>query len=394
MQYNHVLIRFGELYTKGKNRKEFVTRLYHNIKRAMYGLDQLAYIKGHDRIYIQLNGIDDKEVANRLKKVFGLKSFSFALKCESDIESIKQQALALAQSSAYKTFKIITKRKDKSFPLRSDEVNREVATIILKNTELKVDVKKPELPIQIEIQADQTFIMSEVHQGLSGYPVGSSGKALVMMSGGIDSPVAAFLTMKRGIAIDCVHFEAAPYTSPQAKQKVVDLIKKLTPYQANIRLHVVNFTKLQTLIYEHAPESYAITLMRRMMYRVMDHLSTKFNCNAFVNGENIGQVASQTLTSMQVIQSVTDKLVLRPLLTYDKLEIIDIAEKLDTYKTSIIPFEDCCTIFKPKQPTTKPKLELCEKYEQRLDYESEINDILNTIEVIDVKSYEQKDELL
>lgn len=394
MQYNHVLVRFGELYTKGKNRKEFVTRLYHNIKRAMHGLDALTYIKAHDRIYIQLNGTDDKEVATRLQKVFGLKSFSFALKCNSDLEEIKAKVLELAQDSSAQTFKIITKRKDKNFPFSSDSTNREIATVILKNTELKVDVKNPDLPIQVEIQKEETFIMSKTYQGASGYPVGSSGKALVMMSGGIDSPVAAFLTMKRGIAIDCVHFEAAPYTSPQARQKVIDLIKKLTPYQANIRLHIVNFTKLQTMIYEHSAESYAITIMRRMMYRVMDELCEKFNCNAFVNGENVGQVASQTLTSMETIGVVTNKLVLRPLLTYDKLEIIDIAEKLDTYKTSIIPFEDCCTIFKPKQPTTKPKIELCEKYEQRFDFATEIKTILDTIEVIDIKNYEPKDELL
>lgn len=301
-------------------------------------------------------------------------------------------ALQLAQSSDAQTFKIITKRKDKSFPVNSDGVNREVATVILKNTAKKVNVREPQLSIHIELQSEFTYITSENIAGLSGYPVGSGGKALVMMSGGIDSPVASYLTMKRGISLDCVHFASPPYTSEQSKQKVVDLVKKLTKYQPTIRLHIVDFTKLQLKIYEHTPESYAITIMRRMMYRIMDRLCEMQNLNAFVNGENVGQVASQTLTSMQVIGSVTNKVVLKPLLTYDKLEIIDIAEKIDTYKISIIPFEDCCTIFSPKQPTTKPKEEQCIRYEDRFDYESLIEECITTIETIHITQIEKENE--
>lgn len=392
LNYNHVLIRYGELYTKGKNRKEFVNRLYGNIKKALLGIDELAFLKTHDRIYVTLNGANPELVKERLKNVFGLSSFSFALKCKSDLEEIKNIALQLAQSSNAQTFKIITKRKDKSFPINSDGINREVATVILKNTEKKVNVREPQLSIHIELQNEFTYITSENITGLSGYPVGSGGKALVMMSGGIDSPVASYLTMKRGISLDCVHFASPPYTSEQSKQKVVDLVKKLTKYQPTIRLHVVDFTKLQLKIYEHTPESYAITIMRRMMYRIMDRLCEMQNLNAFVNGENVGQVASQTLTSMQVIGSVTNKVVLKPLLTYDKLEIIDIAEKIDTYKISIIPFEDCCTIFSPKQPTTKPKEEQCIRYEERFDYESLIEECINTIEMMHITQMDQENE--
>lgn len=392
LNYNHVLIRYGELYTKGKNRKEFVNRLYGNIKKALLDIEELSFLKTHDRIYVTLNGANPELVKERLKNVFGLSSFSFALKCNSDLEEIKNIALQLAQSSNAQTFKIITKRKDKSFPINSDGMNREVATQILKNTDKKVDVRKPQLSIHIELQSEFTYITSENIAGLSGYPVGSGGKALVMMSGGIDSPVASYLTMKRGISLDCVHFASPPYTSEQSKQKVIDLVKKLTKYQPTIRLHVVDFTKLQLKIYEHTPESYAITIMRRMMYRIMDRLCEMQNLNAFVNGENVGQVASQTLTSMQVIGSVTNKVVLKPLLTYDKLEIIDIAEKIDTYKISIIPFEDCCTIFSPKQPTTKPKEEQCIRYEERFDYESLIEECITTIETMHITQMSQKNE--
>lgn len=392
LNYNHVLIRYGELYTKGKNRKEFMNRLYGNIKKALLDVEELSFLKTHDRIYVTLNGANPELVKERLKNVFGLSSFSFALKCKSDLEEIKNIALQLAQSSDAQTFKIITKRKDKSFPINSDGINREVATVILKNTEKKVNVRDPQLSIHIELQNEFTYITSENITGLSGYPVGSGGKALVMMSGGIDSPVASYLTMKRGISLDCVHFASPPYTSEQSKQKVVDLVKKLTKYQPTIRLHVVDFTKLQLKIYEHTPESYAITIMRRMMYRIMDRLCEMQNLNAFVNGENVGQVASQTLTSMQVIGSVTNKVVLKPLLTYDKLEIIDIAEKIDTYKISIIPFEDCCTIFSPKQPTTKPKEEQCIRYEERFDYESLIEECINTIETMHITQMDQENE--
>lgn len=394
LNYNHVLIRYGELYTKGKNRKEFVNRLYANIKKALMGIDSLTYLKTHDRIYVTLNGADHNLVKNRLKNVFGLSSFSFALKCDSNLDEIKNIALEVAKNSNVDTFKIITKRKDKTFPINSDGINREVATQILKNTDKKVDVKNPQLSIQIELQKEYTYITSENITGLSGYPVGSGGKALVMMSGGIDSPVASYLTMKRGISLDCVHFASPPYTSEQSKQKVIDLVKKLTNYQPTIRLHIVDFTKLQLKIYEHTPESYAITIMRRMMYRIMDRLCEMQNLNAFVNGENVGQVASQTLTSMQVIGSVTNKAVLKPLLTYDKLEIIDIAQKIDTYKTSIIPFEDCCTIFNPKQPTTKPKEEQCIRYEERFDYESLIDECITTIETMYITQLQQDSEEL
>ncbi len=380
LKYEYIIVRFGELYTKGKNRKEFINRLVGNIKKSLLQFIDLKIQKTHDRIYITLNGEDEKKVCEKLKYIFGISSFSLAVKCPSDLAAIKQIALEIATNDHAKTFKIITKRKDKKFPLNSDSINREIATTILKNTDKKVDVKNPELPIHIELQETFTYITLNQIAGLNGYPVGSNGKTLVMMSGGIDSPIAAYLMMKRGIEIECVHFASPPYTSEQSKQKVVDLVQTLTKYQPNIKLHVIDFTKLQLAIYEKTPESYAITVMRRMMYRLMDKLATQQYLISFVNGENLGQVASQTLHSMQAIQAVTNKVVLKPLLTYDKNEIIKIAKEINTYEISIIPFEDCCTIFAPKQPTTKPKIELCEKYEARIDYDSLITHCLENIE--------------
>lgn len=382
--YDHILVRFGELSTKGKNKKDFIKKLLTNMKHALSDFEALQYERTHDRMYILLNGEQPNLVSERLAKVFGISSFSYAIKVASDIEAIKTIALRIAQQSEALTFKMETRRSYKLFPMVSDEVNREIAGEILRTTPLKVNVKTPELRIQIEIHEAHTYIMTGRMAGAGGYPVGVGGKALVMLSGGIDSPVASYLTMKRGIAIECIHYASPPYTSKAAQDKVMQLAREIAPYQGHIRMHIVPFTDLQLAIYKHCDESYAITIMRRMMYRIAQRVCEKQSCLAIVNGESIGQVASQTLESMQTINEVTKMPVIRPVACLDKLEIIDQAKKIGTYETSILPFEDCCTIFTPKNPVTKPTLHRAQRQESRFDFENLVNECIEKMESVNV----------
>lgn len=384
LTYDHILVRFGELSTKGKNRKDFIKRLLTNVKNALRDFNELTYERTHDRMYIMLNGEDHEAVAKHLQQVFGISSFSFAVKVASDIEVIKQTCLVLAKQSDAQTFKIEARRSFKQFPMVSDEINREVAGEILRNTDIKVNVREPQLRIQIELHQEATYIMTGKIKGNGGYPVGVGGKALVMLSGGIDSPVACYMTMKRGVAIECIHYASPPYTSQAAQDKVLELARAIAPYQGHIRLHIIPFTDLQLAIYKNCDESYAITIMRRMMYRIAERVAQKQNCLAIVNGESIGQVASQTLESMQTINCVTDMPVIRPVACLDKLEIIDISQKIGTYDISIQPFEDCCTIFTPKNPVTKPTKHRAECLEGRFDFTSLIEDCIARMESVDI----------
>lgn len=384
LTYDHILVRFGELSTKGKNRKDFIKRLLTNVKNALRDFNELTYERTHDRMYIMLNGEDHEAVAKHLQQVFGISSFSFAVKVASDIEVIKQTCLVLAKQSDAQTFKIEARRSFKQFPMVSDEINREVAGEILRNTDIKVNVREPRLRIQIELHQEATYIMTGKIKGNGGYPVGVGGKALVMLSGGIDSPVACYMTMKRGVAIECIHYASPPYTSQAAQDKVLELARAIAPYQGHIRLHIIPFTDLQLAIYKNCDESYAITIMRRMMYRIAERVAQKQNCLAIVNGESIGQVASQTLESMQTINCVTDMPVIRPVACLDKLEIIDISQKIGTYDISIQPFEDCCTIFTPKNPVTKPTKHRAERLEGRFDFTSLIEDCIARMESVDI----------
>lgn len=382
--YNHILVRFGELSTKGKNKKDFIKRLLINVKNALREFEGLQYERTHDRLYVLLNGEDPLAVSVPLSKVFGISSFSFAIKVASDIEEIRNTALRIAQESDGNTFKIEARRSHKLFPMISDEINRDLAGEILRNTELKVDVKKPDLRIQVEVHQDDTYIMTGRIAGAGGYPVGVGGKALVMLSGGIDSPVASYLTMKRGVMIECIHYASPPYTSKAAQDKVLDLARAVAPYQGHVRVHVIPFTQLQLAIYKNCDESYAITIMRRMMYRLAQRVCEKQNCLAIVNGESIGQVASQTLESIQTINCVTQMPVIRPLACMDKLEIIGISKTINTYDISIQPFEDCCTIFTPKKPVTKPTMKRVERLEARFDFEPLLDECITNMESIDV----------
>lgn len=384
VKYDTVLIRYGELSTKGKNRKDFITRLFHNIKYMLRDFPALEYTKTFDRIYIRLNGEDQDAIRDKLKKVFGISSFSFTEKVDNSIESIVNTCLRIAAETECRTFKVICKRHDKSYPMHSDEVNRKVASAILHDSDLKVDVHNPELPIRIEIHSDCAYITSEKIPGAGGYPSGINGRVLLMLSGGIDSPVAAYELMKRGLYVEAIHFSSPPYTSENAKNKVLTLAGMVSEYQGHMKVHVINFTKLQLEIYKTAGDPYAVTLMRRMMFRLAQRCAEANRCLAIGTGESVGQVASQTLESIACINEVCSMPVFRPLICEDKIDIIAKARKIGTYETSILPFEDCCTIFDPKNPVTKPSVEKSRKFESRFDYESMIQEALDTEEVITV----------
>lgn len=385
VKYDTVLIRFGELSTKGKNRKDFIRRLDRNIRHILRDFTDLEYRRTHDRIYIRLQDEDPEEISSRLKKVFGISSFSFTEKTDADIEAIKETCLRIARETDKKTFKIAAKRHDKTFPMISDEINRAVAGRILQNTNLKVDVHHPELLIRIEVHADAAYITSDKIQGAGGYPTGINGKALLMLSGGIDSPVAAYEIMKRGIEVEAVHFSSPPYTSEAAKQKVLDLARMVSVYQGRMKVHILNFTETQLAIYKTAGDPYAVTLMRRMMFRLAERTAKKNGCLVLATGESVGQVASQTLESMVCINDVVHMPVIRPLVCYDKVEIIDLARRIGTYETSILPYEDCCTIFDPKNPVTKPSIEKAEHYESMFDYGTMLENCLAGEETVIVR---------
>ncbi len=391
IQYEFILCRYGELSTKGKNRKNFTNQLLRNIKAQLKQYTNLEYNTTYDRLYITLNGEDAMAVSDDLSKVFGLSSFSLAVKVDRDLDVIGQNALELIQQEEGATFKVIARRHDKSYEHISDVINRHVATKILQNTELKVDVRKPDISVLVEIRSSAAYIMMGRIQGAQGYPVGVAGKVMMMLSGGIDSPVAAYLLMKRGVRIEAIHFASPPYTSDESLKKVTDLAQKLTPYQEHIRIHVVPFTDIQLEINKAVPESYAITIMRRFMLRIGEMMAEKTNSLAIGNGENLGQVASQTLESMKEITDFGTLPILRPLLTYDKIEIIDLARKIDTYETSILPFEDCCTIFTPQKPTTKPNPKRIARYESFLDLDALVEKAIENIEVIDINRDTQEE---
>ena len=395
INYDHIMVRFGELNTKGKNKKEFIRTLALNIHNSLKEFPNLSFETRYDHIYVGLNNTPYQDVLIRLQEVSGIHALSLVYRCSKDIEIIKSSALILIQEEGGKTFKVKVKRGDKSFPLISDEITRMVAGHILRNSpHLKVDVHNPDILLSIEVRNEAAYIFTKTVLGAGGYPLGVGGKTMHMLSGGIDSPVAAYLMMKRGVAIECIHFASPPYTQQGVIYKLEDLLKVLNKYQPRIRLHIVPFTKIQEAIYDHAPESYCITLMRRMMFRLADALAKRRKCPVISSGESIGQVASQTLQSMHVINEVTNTPIIRPLATSDKVEIINLSRKIGTYEISIRPYEDCCTIFTPKAPKTMPHLDEVEALEKKFDYESLIKEALANIEVKIITSEENKSDLL
>ena len=397
MEPNHILVRFGELTTKGKNRKLFIRKLLKNTKEILHDFDHLEYELTYDRLYIYLNGEDAQAVSDKLKTIFGIHNFSLCYKVEHDLEKAKEVVTYIIDHDEGTTFKIDTKRHDKSYPKTSIEMNKEIAAYVFHHTtkNLSVDVHHPQILVRVEYRKDAIYIMDNTIPGAGGYPVGIGGKALLMLSGGIDSPVAGYLTMKRGVDIECIHYASPPYTNELAREKVLDLVNVLKNYtHGAIKVHIVPFTDLQLAVYDHCDESYAMTVMRRMMYRIAEGIAKKRDCLAIVNGESIGQVASQTLESMNTINQVITTPVIRPVACMDKLEIIDIAQKIGTYDISIRPFEDCCTIFTPHNPATKPKAYKAKGYEDEWDYEAQVKKCIDETESIIIDStYKNNDDL-
>ena len=385
-----ILIKYGELTTKKGNRNFFINTLYQNIKNKLKPFD-VSIFKDRSRMYIEFLESDLEEIKKSLDCVFGIHMYHIAYLVDTNIDTIKDQLLNLILDMNFSTFKVETKRSDKSFSIHSQEMNRILGGVVLKNKKnVSVDVHHPELLIQVEIREKYSYIYFNAYKGSGGYPVGTQPKGMLMLSGGIDSPVAGYLAMKRGIPIDCVYFEAIPHTSLDARNKVIELSKKLAKYTNEIHLHIVNFTKIQEEIYKKCHPNYCITIMRRMMYRIMEQLAKKYRGLVIINGESIGQVASQTLASMSVINEVTSMPVIRPVACFDKLEIIDLAKKIDTYDISILPYEDCCTVFVPKHPVIHPSLEQAKKEEEKFDYSSLIEDAIDCVNTIVVK--EKEDE--
>lgn len=376
-----IMIKYGELTTKKANRKTFINILNNNILKVLHGYS-VNIKKDRVRMYIECDENDITEITEKLQKIFGLHSIVICHKVNTNIDEISAKVLELLKNKKFKTFKINTKRADKKFPIPSMEFNNKMGGVVLKNTDLKVDVHTPDVLVNIEIRHEGTFIYTNEIQGIGGYPVGIQGKGLLMLSGGIDSPVAGYLSLKRGVDLECLYFESPPHTSVEAKNKVIKLASIIDEYSGNIKVNIVPFTKLQETIYKNVPDNYVITIMRRMMYRIAEKVAKKNKCKILINGESIGQVASQTLSSMIVINNVTNMPVIRPVACMDKIEIIEIAKKIKTYETSILPYEDCCTIFLPKHPVINPDLDKCIKYENLFDYEELINDCVENIEVI------------
>lgn len=395
MYYDHLLVRYGELTLKGTNRKMFVNQLKNNVKRALIPLQGYHVKVKRDRMYVELTEeADIEEIIKRLTQVYGIKSISPVIKIDKKEGLIYQSVIQLAEGFEQNaTFKIDVKRVDKTFLYDTYELQRNVGGVILKHFDhLTVNVKQPDHEIKIEVRLDAIYIYEEVVAGSGGLPVGTGGKTLLMLSGGIDSPVAGMEVMKRGVTVEAIHFHSPPFTSEKAKDKVIELTRILAERVGPIKLHIVPFTELQKQINKVVHPRYTMTSTRRMMMRISDVVVHRIDAHAIVNGENLGQVASQTLKSVYAINHVTTTPVLRPLLTLDKEDIIRKAKELGTFETSIQPYEDCCTIFTPKNPVTEPDFDKVEKYEGVYDFDEMIQKAVENIETLIIDRYYKNDK--
>lgn len=396
MQYSEIMIRYGELSTKKKNRMRFINKLKNNMEHVLSIYPDVSVKTDRDRGHVYLNGTDYHEVAESLKEIFGIQAFSPSFKVEKNVDTLVK-AVQEIMTSVYKdgmTFKITAKRSDHSFELDSRALNHTLGdTVFSVLPNIKAQMKQPDINLKVEIRDEAAYISYENIRGAGGLPVGTSGKGMLMLSGGIDSPVAGYLALKRGVDIEAVHFASPPYTSPGALKKAHDLTRKLTKFGGNIQFIEVPFTEIQEEIKEKAPEAYLMTLTRRFMMRITDRIRENRNGLVIINGESLGQVASQTLESMQAINAVTATPIIRPVVTMDKLEIIDIAQKIDTFDISIQPFEDCCTIFAPDRPKTNPKIKNTEQYEKRMDVEGLVERAVAGIMVTTIQPQADSDDV-
>ena len=372
-----ILIRYGELSTKGRNKKMFTQKLASNIKKALVDFPQVKVIPDYDFMYLDLHEAPEEAVIEKVKPIFGIQSISPVYIVEKDIEVAKKVVLDLLSQEDLegKTFKIMTKRSDHTFEMDTNQINLFLGDAVLEAfPDIKVQLKQPDITVRIDVRREHLMVSLKTIQGAGGLPVGTSGRAMLMLSGGIDSPVAGYLAMKRGMEIQCVHFASPPYTSPQALENTKLLAAKIARFGGSIQFLTVPFSRIQEEIKKSVPEAYLMTIMRRFMLRITDQLRENARALAIANGESVGQVASQTLDSMMAINDVTNTPIIRPVATMDKLDIIKVAEEIDTFELSIQPFEDCCTVFAPPSPKTKPKLEKARQYEARLDVEGLIKE--------------------
>ncbi|WP_430603271.1 tRNA sulfurtransferase ThiI [Enterococcus sp. DIV0724b] len=395
MKYTEIMVRYGELSTKGKNRKLFISQLAQNVKRVLGDFPAVKIHADRDRMHLILNGEDSAQILPKLEKVFGIQNFSPSVRVEKTMPEIRQMVQTIIKS-AYQpgqTFKITSKRSDHSFELDTNELNRELGGAVFEVfPEIAVQMKKPNIEIRVEIRKEGAYLSYETIRGAGGLPVGTSGRGMLMLSGGIDSPVAGYLSMKRGVEVEAVHFASPPYTSEQALQKAKDLAAKIAPYAGSIQFIEVPFTEIQEEIKRVVPEGYLMTVTRRMMLRLTDAIRVQRKGLVIINGESLGQVASQTLQSMVAINEVTTTPIIRPVVSMDKGEIIEIAEKIDTFELAIQPFEDCCTIFAPPQPKTRPKLDKAQAYEARLDIEGLMARSMASLKVSEITELSEQNE--
>lgn len=383
-----LLLKFGELFLKGKNRHDFIKLLKNNINKKLKNFDcKLTETQGR-LVLSSYNENDEDEIVEKLKQVFGLIGVSKSVEIDTSLENITEYVKSIDFSS-YKTFKVESKRADKKFELRSMELNAYLGEVVLNNNKnINVDLYNPDVVVNVEVRVNgKTYIYTKLEKCAGGLPLGSAGKALLLLSGGIDSPVAGYMISKRGLRLEAVHFHSYPYTSVQAKEKVVELAKQISCYCDEIKLHVISFTTIQEQIHRYCDEEYMITIMRRIMMRIAERLCKKNDLGAIVTGESLGQVASQTMQSMTVTNSVVNLPVFRPVLAFDKEQIMDIAREIKTYDTSILPYEDCCTVFLPKNPVIKPTIERAVRNEQNLDLDLLIETALQNEETIIINNF-------
>ena len=389
-----LIVKYAELNTKKDNIGMFLRTLKENIMVKTKDLANITFDKG--RMFLKTNEEDFTKVLTILQKTFGIHEIMVGYQIEdTSLETIEEAILTILKEKDFKTFKVETKRSDKSYPLTSLEISKKLGGFILKNKEnVLVNVHTPEVTFYVEIRKDYAYLYFNKIKGLGGYPVGTLGKGLLMLSGGIDSPVAGFLGMKRGVKIEAIYFESPPHTSEEAKNKVLSLANILSQYGTTIKVHVINFTKIQEEIYKNIPHDYLVTIMRRMMYRIAEKIAYHNNAKIIINGESIGQVASQTLSSMAVINEVVKIPVIRPVACLDKLEIISLAKQIGTYETSILPYEDCCTIFVPEHPVINPELTKCLEYEKRIPYEVLIKEAIKNETILTSEIKKEFEDLL
>jgi len=386
MEWKEILVRYGELSTKGRNRHAFTGRLRDNIRYAFADLPKFKIITERDRMFIRPNEQETMdELIKRLPNIFGIQSFSPVASCSLELEDIQQTAIKIVESldRTDKTFKVTVKRSYKPFEMETNELQQFVASHVLRKfPDIKVQMKKPDINLHVEVRKDAVYMMAEVIPGAGGLPIGSNGKSLLMLSGGIDSPVAGYQMLRRGVRLDAIHFYSPPFTSERSKEKVMDLAEKLSRFGASVKLHVIPFTAIQQEIQKQIPDNVSMTTTRRMMLKIADLVREETEAMAIITGESLGQVASQTLESLTAINAVTNTPVLRPLISMDKQDIIQIAQDIDTYEVSIRPYEDCCTIFTPASPKTKPKLDKVEYYESFKSFDEMIEQAVSEREIM------------